>query len=86
MKPLFGNPDSFLGGDADDDLPLVIGSTPPEEESVIVVLICHSCETTYSLPDEIDDARLLEMCPRCAHVFSSRAGELDDAAGALPDR
>lgn len=76
MNALFGSPGSFLGGDHDDDLPVVIGSSIVEpQQGELIVLICHSCETSYALPDEIDDARLLEMCPRCAHVFSSRAIE-----------
>jgi len=79
MNPLFGQANSFLGGD-DDELPVVIGSTIVEEASDVIVLICHSCETSYGLPDEIDDARLLEMCPRCAHVFSSRPDDVEQTA------
>lgn len=84
MSALFGDPNSFLGGD-DDDLPLVVGSTiEAGSESERVVLVCHSCETSYALPDEIDDAKLFEMCPRCVHVFSSRgAVEQAEQAPAL---
>lgn len=83
MNPLFGEPNSFLGGD-DEALPVVVGSVLAEESDVIV-LVCHSCEKSYCLPDEIDDARLLEMCPRCVHVFSGGAGEAEKPA-TPPDR
>ena len=72
MSALFGEQNSFLGGSGgeDDDLPVVLGSSIPEKEANgAVVLICHSCEARYALPDEIDEAQLLdlclEMCPGC---------------------
>jgi hypothetical protein len=72
MNALFGDSNSFLGGDDDEDLPLIVGNEAVTEESAVIVLVCHSCEKPYGLPGEIDDVRLLEMCPRCAHVFADR--------------
>lgn len=86
MSALFGDPNSFLGGD-DDELPLVVGAVDTlflGSDTPDLILFCNTCEKRYALPEVIDDARLLEMCPRCAHL-SGGTVEAQEAA-APPDR
>ena len=78
MKEIFGGENSWLGGNEDDDLPLVVGAAAEEPASVVMVLVCGECDCRYALPEEIEDARLLEMCPRCASLF--RSGGAEEAA------
>lgn len=73
MKAIFGDANSWLGGDSDDDLPVVVGAFA--EPAQVMVLVCGGCESRYGLPEVIDDVRLLEMCPRCASLFDSRGAE-----------
>ena len=84
MKDLFGNANSWLGGDDDDDLPIVTGKEDDEYDGPpksVMVLVCGECECRYGLPDEIDDVKLLEMCPRCASLFDSRGRFAIPASG-----
>lgn len=71
MSDLFGEPNSFLGGNDEDELPLIIGAIATlfcANDTAEVVLLCGTCEQRYALPEVVDDVRLLEMCPCCAYL------------------
>jgi hypothetical protein len=88
MSALFGDPNSFLGGgDLDDELPLVVGAIDTlffGSDTPEILLFCTTCEKRYALPEIVDDARLLEMCPRCAHLSGGTVESQEPAAS--PDR
>lgn len=53
--------------DDEADIPLVVG-TPVDEaqEMRVTILHCSDCGSQYALPEEVDNEKLLRVCPDCA--------------------